>query len=86
MEWSQMNNSVSKNATEFLLPHSGRVQRTEGLGLGGRSGFRGGFSSGLRGRGRGPGRAVVEAEGLLAVKLKTRSGSLSPSWAAWLRT
>jgi hypothetical protein len=55
MEWSQMNNSVSKNATEFLLPHSGRVQRTEGLGLGGRSGFRGGFSSGLRGRGRGRG-------------------------------
>jgi hypothetical protein len=30
--------------------------------------------------------AVAEAVGLLEVKLKTRSGSLSPSWTAWLRT
>ena len=30
--------------------------------------------------------AVVEAAGLVEVKLKTRSGSPSPSWAAWLRT
>jgi hypothetical protein len=30
--------------------------------------------------------AVVEAAGLVEVKLKTRSRSLSPSWAAWLRT
>jgi hypothetical protein len=27
--------------------------------------------------------AVIEAAGLLEVKLKTRSGSPSPSWAAW---
>jgi hypothetical protein len=30
--------------------------------------------------------AVVVAAGLAEVKLKTRSGSPSPSWAAWLRT
>ncbi len=30
--------------------------------------------------------AVVEAAGLVEVKLKTRSGSPSPSWAVWLRT
>lgn len=29
--------------------------------------------------------AVVEAAGLAEVKLKTRSGSLSPSWATWFK-
>jgi hypothetical protein len=28
--------------------------------------------------------AMVEAAGLVEVKLKIRSGSPSPSWAAWL--
>ena len=30
--------------------------------------------------------AVVEATGLMGVKLKTRSGFLSPNRAAWLKT
>ena len=59
-----------------------------GPGLGGSSGFRGGFCSGLLGWAVVLVDAVmvVEAAGLVEVKLKTRSGSLSPSWAAWLRT
>lgn len=50
-------------------------------GLGGRGGFHEGFNRGLRGCSRGHG----HGHGAHRVKLKTKSGPLSPRWAAWLR-
>lgn len=55
---------------------SGRAQRTGELGKKDLLVFHGVFGSSLR----------AVAMGLMEVKLKTKSGSWSPSWAAWLRT
>ena len=55
-----------------------------GPGMGGRGGFRRGFGSGIQGQGRGQG--WVEAVELAEARPRIRSGSLSPSWAAWSRT